>query len=124
MKFKLTIEDVSYTGDPDLDGLAMSNEDLEAVNAEGRDEGLLGDGILKVLGAHVAEDENQEGEDERKVFVSVDLLVEADSVEDAESLEPPADLLDKVATAFLPDDVDAAREAHWEITDVDTADAS
>lgn len=114
-QLKLTVEDISFTTDPELDGLEMTEDEVVEINEKASQAGFFEDGVLAVLAARVTEDEDQEDEDERKVFVSIDLRVDAASEDDAEAMEPSSDLLDMVAAAFLPQDADAARENNWEV---------
>jgi predicted nucleotidyltransferase len=68
--------------------------------------GELPDGVHAVESAWVSRDGKQDGE--WKVFVSVVLIVEADSLADAEQSEPPEELLMKVADKMIRGDAESA----------------
>jgi hypothetical protein len=112
-KFQVTFEDVGFTDDRRLGGTELDGEAIAAFNATNTP---FASPVLELLGAHIAEDDHQAGKD-IKVFVSIDLLIEAKSEDLAERIAPPTALLEKIqALLFQAAAKGVDMQGHWENT--------
>lgn len=121
-KFHVDFEDISYITDPEMDGDEASAKLIAQLNKKGEADGLFGNGILELIGARISEDDEQDGNEERKVFVVLTFLVEADDYDAAEELTVNDEFLDHICEEFLDSEVNEKREQSWEVNDVSAQD--
>lgn len=121
-KFHVDFEDISYITDPEMDGNEVSDRQIAQLNARAEADSLFGDGVLKLIGARISEDDEQDGNEERKVFIVLTFLVEAEDSDAAEDLTVKDELLDLICEDFLDSEVNEKREQDWQVNDVSTPD--
>lgn len=118
-QFRTTFECTAFAGagvDPDL---GLTEAECDGVTSTFLAEGTFPQGVLGVLGAHVAVDDSvhAEGRDQGgdvKIFVSIDLLIEAADEEAAEEFAPPKDLLSRISDMVS---TDYSLDGDWEVLD-------
>jgi len=99
-RFQVTFEDVGFTDDRALKDAALSEDEVKKFNKKAFKARLFKRPVIELLGAHFAEDDDQ-GKRDIKVFLSVDLLLEASYIEHAENAAPPESVLAEVQAVLL-----------------------
>jgi len=103
----------------DEPGLELTSEECAALTQRMKARGLLLAPIVAVSGfATHADDSSCDGE--VKCFVTVTLRVTADSVDEAEGMDVPVQLL-KAIVADVSDEVDRGREDNWNLLSAELA---
>lgn len=117
MQFKLSFEAAGFTNDRALLECEFSQNEAQGFTEASLAEGTFPAGVLAVIGGHITEDDGQ-GKSDIRVFVRIDLLVEASSEVDAKNMAPDEDLLTRIAD-LIAVDYDLDLDAHeWAVTDV------
>lgn len=118
-KFTVTFEDVAFSSrgpEDDPIELSLSEHELRGFNEVRISEGEFPSGVLGVTRCYATPDTSvfEHGRDGgyAKLFASIDLLVEADSLEDARGMNPPARLLAEMVDML---DEHLELEGSWEI---------
>lgn len=118
MKFKVTFEATGFTNSHTLADQAFSQQEAESFTEAALAEGSFPKNVLAVLGGRIAEDDDQGGKDIR-VFVCVDLLIEAKNEVSAERVRPSAVLLEKISDRMSSESNLDLLAGSWEVTEVD-----
>ena len=117
MKFKVTYEASGFTNSKNLADQEFTEQEAKGFTEVSLSEGTFPKNVLAVLGGHISEDDAQ-GNADIHVFACVDLLIEAESQDEAEYMRPPAELLTKVSD-LMSSGFDLDLEAYsWELTEV------
>lgn len=103
--FNIKWDGMGFTSDEDLTEQELTTDEATALTREMRAAGLLPPGVIRIVQAGVSPDNCEDGE--WKVFVSVELIVEADSERAAEMSEPPEAFLLLVADKMVKGDADS-----------------
>jgi hypothetical protein len=114
-KFQVTFEDSAFTSEKSALGKELSAESLRVLNKQVVC--AFPAGVSQVISARISADDDEVEDGDFKVFVSIDLLMDADSEDAAEGFRPPAELLGKIADRLLsqgrkPSKVDMS--GNWE----------
>lgn len=108
-RFNVKFDGMGFTSDEDLLNKEMSAEDLARLNAKLQSEGAFPEGVFAVISAGIYPDDNQPKHD-CKVFVPVVVQVEADDFDAAHDFPEPSDLLIRVSSALVDDDLDSTSD--------------
>lgn len=123
-RFNVTFESSGYTQDKSILDATCSEQEAQGFNETDKAEGDFPAGIIAVVKGYITPDDGQ-GDSDIRVFASVTLLIEADSEAKAEAMDPPEDLLTKVADMmgkdFTGHCVLELEEHAWEVVEVETA---
>jgi hypothetical protein len=118
MQYKVTFEATGFTNSEQLAEKEFTEHEAKGFTEVSLAEGTFPKNVLAVLGGRISEDDSQ-GKSDIHVFVCVDLLIEAESVDKADRMTPPEDLLTKISD-LMSSGFDLDLEAHsWEVTEVD-----
>jgi hypothetical protein len=113
MKFKVTFEATGFTNSKGLADQELTEQEALGFTEVSLAEGTFPGGVVALTGGRISEDDDQ-GESDIHVFVCVDLLVEAETEEEARRLAPPLDLLTRVSDLMSEGfDLDLERDS-WE----------
>jgi len=118
--YDVTFEDVGFTS-RDLSGCELAECQGATFTASAKEGGTLPDGVEAVISGYISEDDDQP-EDDRKVFVGVTVRVQAENLRSAENFPPPAALMNAVAERMaanpnVRNDLDL--EGNWEVMGVE-----
>lgn len=121
--FVVTFEDVAFSSDPGLDPekMEVGEADARSFTDAAAAEGVLPRGVMGLAGARCSADDsvNEGGRDpdgDLKIFVSVRLLVEADDLDAAEAIDPPAEFLTRVSDMMS---TEISLECNWEVLEAE-----
>lgn len=96
---------MGFTSEEDKTDLELTTDEATALTKEMRAAGLLPPGVIRIVHAGVSPDNCEDGE--WKVFVCVELIVEADSERAAEMSEAPEAFLLLVADKMVEGDANS-----------------
>lgn len=118
--FTVTFEDVAFTSLPkarDPIEMELTEQELIGISETMQAEKTFPPGVTWVSKVYATPDDsvykNGRRDGEVKLFVSVDLLIEAADEEAAEAFDPPVDLLTKLVD-MLPEGAELHLERQWE----------
>lgn len=124
-KFEVSFEAVAWvSGRGVMESIPdLPQSFLDGFNEAAQKEGWLPAGVCEIKGTYIQEDESNDSctdNSDMKINVGVALIVEAGGASEAESFEPPVDLLTKIADAMVVVDgvCLAELERAWEVVDV------
>lgn len=121
--FDVTYENIAYSETPHRESIAYTEADLKQRQETGQNIVWRPDGLVKVVDVHLSEDDGQEGREERKVFTSVTLRMEAGDQAEAEALPVPHRFLRALWAGFCIDKgVDLSPEEGWDPLEVEAVD--
>lgn len=113
MNFKVSYEATGFTNNGKLVGRALDEPQTAQLNAA-----TLPANVISVIGGYITDDDDQ-GKTDIHLFVHVDILVEANSEEEADAMEPPSEFLGQIAD-LMSGGKDLDLDVHsWETTEVD-----
>lgn len=118
MQFKVSFEATGFTDDKALVGQSFSEQEALGFTEVSLAQGTLPKGVAAVIGGYVTDDDEQ-GDSDIHVFVHIDLLVDADSEDQAERMAPPVDLLTKISDLMTGEFSLDLESNSWEVTEVD-----
>lgn len=127
-QFLVTFEDVAFcspAADDEVE-LELTEAELGGFNDTSVAEKTFPEGVLAVRKCTATPDDSvhkkgRDSDGDVKLFVSIDLLVEAEDLDEAYEFEPPVALLAKLAD-MLSDDLDL--EGEWDNNGADPVDAA
>lgn len=124
-KFEVKFDGTSFTSNPDLTELELGEAELATLNDQLKSRGELPAGVFGVVSASVSPDDGQE-DDDCKVFITITLLMEAENEHQADYLEAPAALMEKVVAALIGDKADDGLELDgaYEVLEVNVPEAA
>ncbi|WP_175047943.1 hypothetical protein [Duganella vulcania] len=123
MEFDVEFEAVGFTSSDLSDCELTESEAIGFTEVAGKENTLPAD-VVAVIRGHISEDDGQDDDDQRKVFVNVTLRIRAKDEQSAEAFSPPRALLASLADMMATDDagsVDLELEENWEVMAVDLA---
>jgi len=124
--FDVRFEDVAFLADAENNDIELSEQELLGFTETCLKEGTFPEGVVGVVKAYITPDDSvyEDGVDEEgdcKVFCSITLRVEAEDADEAAYMDPPEDLLTKIAD-MISTDLDLERD--WENVDYDPAETN
>lgn len=117
MQFKVIFEATGFTNDKGLIGQEFGEHEARGFTEVSLAQGTLPEDVRAVIGGYITDDDNQ-GDSDIHVFVHIDLLIEADSEDQAESMVPPANLLTKISDLMSGEFALDLESNSWEVTEV------
>ncbi|MDO9179469.1 MAG: hypothetical protein Q7U16_14305 [Agitococcus sp.] len=117
--YKVYFEEVGYLDNDSAVNSEVTEHEAMGFTEQSVKEGLFPANIVGVTGGYITADDAQ-GDCDIRCFVRISLIVQADSLQQANRMTPPVDLLTKVLDMLVQSDTPVSFEAedNWAVVDV------